>query len=167
VPGGSPWKTAIHVEQGPATQTVAVPALESAGAVAAAVVVAPVAADTGPPMSSRRRLAWIVGGSGAGVLVLGGIFGGLALSEHGSATTLCPVSPCSNSSGVSDNNQAKTFAWVSDFGVGLGLVGLGAAAYLFLTHGDADAPPPAQSAWSHVVPTALPGGGGVSLTGAW
>jgi hypothetical protein len=160
VPNGTPWQKSLHVAPGPNTQVVAVPSLEAAAAAAPPPPVAPTSGG-----SSRKTIGWIVAGSGAGLVVLGGVFGGLALSEHGSATSACPSSPCSNSSGVSDENQAKTFAWVSDFGVGLGLVGVGVGTYFLLTRGDA---PKAASAWMpRVTPTVGPGGGGLSLDGAW
>jgi hypothetical protein len=165
VPGGTPWQTSLHVPAGPSAQVIAVPSLEPAAAT-------PARPSPPPPLpspeeeagTSRKTIGWIVAGSGAGLVVLGGVFGGLALSEHGSATTACPSSPCSSSSGVSDENQAKTFAWVSDFGVGLGLVGVGVGTYLLLTRGA----PKATTGWMpRVTPTVAKGGGGLSLDGAW
>ncbi len=162
VPGGIPWKGTVHLGPNHDAQVVRVPTLEPAAAATPAV-----SASAPPtPMGTRHKVGWIVGGSGAAALVVGGVFGGLALSQRSSATSLCPSSPCSSATGVSDNNAAKASAWVADVGIGLGIAAVGTAAYLLLTHDDAR--PAAQAAWSpRVVPSAAPGGGGVAVVGRW
>jgi len=164
VSGGAPWKGTFHLGPNHDSQVVNVPGLEAGTGAGTPVTTQPIAASA--PMGTRHKIGWIVGGTGAALLVVGGIFGGLALSQHSSATSLCSSSPCSSATGVSDNSNAETSAWVADFGIGLGLAAVGAAAYLLLTH-DA-APPTTQAAWStRVVPNATPGGGGLSLLGTF
>lgn len=82
----------------------------------------------GPPSASY----WLLGG---GVLALGvGTYFGLrALSEKSTADDLCPTSRCTSQSGVDADQDARRFALYSDIGLGVGIVALGVATYLFLT----------------------------------
>lgn len=82
----------------------------------------------GPPSATY----WLLGG---GVLALGvGTYFGLrALSEKNTADDLCPTSRCTNQSGVDADRDARRFALYSDIGLGVGIVALGVATYLFLT----------------------------------
>jgi len=165
VPGAAPWKSAVHLSQSD-TKVVTVPSFGTANAGAD---VTP-AAGSGPGIGTRHTVGWIVGGVAVVALGTGSIFGGLALSQHSTATGLCKSSSCSSAPGVADNNDAKTSAWVADFGIGLGLVAAGTAAYLLLAHDDAprakDAPAQA-SAVVRVVPNVGLGAAGVSVAGGW
>lgn len=158
--GSPPWQLTVHLGSNHDVKAVTVPSASPAAVPPPPVPVQPVG------MEPRHRLGFIVGGAGGALVVTGGIFGGLSLSEHSSATKLCPSSPCSSSTGVSDNNTARTYAWVSDFTVGFGLAGLGVATYLLLTHDEAHAPTTAISS-TRIVPSAGPGTMGLSLSGAW
>lgn len=165
-PGRVPWKSTVHLDATGGTKAVTVPDLEPVAA-APVVVAPPPDTSASHPMGTRRLAGWITGGAGVVVLGVGGVFGGLALSKQSSAKGLCPSSPCSSSAGVADNSAAKTDAWVADFGVGLGLVGLGTAAYLLFFAKD-DAPPATAAARGlTVLPSVGAGGGGLSLRGAW
>jgi hypothetical protein len=167
VPGSAPWKSALHF--GPSeVKVVTVPSVAAAnGPVAASPV-----AVSGSHMGTRHTVGWIVGGFAVVALGTGSIFGGLALSQRSSATALCPTSRCSSAAGVSDNNDAKTSAWVADFGLGLGLVAAGTAAYLLLTHDDAAQPKESSTEASglsalRLAPTVGPGAAGFSVLGRW
>ncbi|MEZ4230106.1 MAG: hypothetical protein R3B89_13095 [Polyangiaceae bacterium] len=82
----------------------------------------------GPPVSAY----WLLGG-GALALGIGSYFGVRALSEKSTADDLCPTTRCTSAEGVSADEDARRFALYSDVGVGLGIVALGVATYLFLT----------------------------------
>jgi len=148
-----PWKQTIHVGKLGEAKSVLVPNLAAAQA------------EKPPPSSTwdRRSTGWVVGGAGAVALGVGAIAGGLALASRSSATSLCPNSTCANATGVSDNHRAETEAWVADFGVGFGIVGLGAAAYLLFVH----AARPAPATATRLVPTVGPGFAAVSLEQRW
>lgn len=173
-PGTATWKSTFHVGPVGDTQVLAVPPLAP---LPAAVATAPVALAAPAPapeppvskgMGTRHTVGWVVGSAGAVALAVGGGFGAYALMKRGDATSLCPMSPCPNGTGVSDNNQAVTAAWVADFGIGLGLVGIGTAAYLLLTHTDPrPSPTAAASSRVHIVPSVGPGVTGLSLAGVW
>jgi hypothetical protein len=126
---------------------------------------------------SRRTVGFIVGGIGVAALAGGTVFGVLALSANGDA--VCP-SPCprTDANGATPpklanarqaDDRANSLAWVSDIGLGVGIVGIAVGTYLVLT---ARAPPshpgvevPRQAAT--LVPAPLPHGGAVVLEEAF
>lgn len=163
-PGAPPWKTSVHVGPDGDAKRVEVPRLEYVGGPPKAPAPAPDSTQDTAPSRGDRTLAWIVGGAGVALLAVGGYFGVRALSDHGDATRLCPSSPCANPTGVSENDSAKTEAWVADVGIGLGLAGVAVGAYLLLRH---EEPAPASAASALVVPTAGPGQAGLSFTSRW
>ena len=90
---------------------------------------------------SRRTLGYIVGGAGAAALVGGSVFGVLALSANGDAVCSSPC-PAHQANGTDNprltsarqaSDRANALAWVSDIGLGLGIVGIAVGAYLVLT----------------------------------
>ncbi len=87
-----------------------------------------VRADAGPPSAAY----WALGG-GALALAVGGYFGVRALDEKQTADDLCPSARCTNAEGVNADEDARRFALYSDIGIGVGIVALGVATYLFLT----------------------------------
>jgi hypothetical protein len=108
------------------------------------IVIGPVAATTPTPdASSSGGPAWgrtaglVVGGVGVASLVVGAIFGGLALSAHSSYEQNCganigaPAGQC-NSMGVSGQSDAASKATVSTiFFIGGGVAAAGGAALFF------------------------------------
>ena len=166
MPGMTPWKSTVQLGKDGDVKVVIVPKLEPppVAAVVAPVVEAPAVVAKPEPSNGGRTLAWVVGGSGVAVAAVGGIFGGLALSAHSSAKSLCPASPCSSSQGVSDNNSAKTDAWVADVMIPAGVVGVGVATYLFFT--SRGGPSPATTA-VQIGPDVRPGIAGLALSGRW
>lgn len=84
----------------------------------------------GPPRSDSSHGGRIGGavmlGVGGAALVVGGIFGALALSQRSKAEELCATGQCT--AGQTENDRGVTFAWVSNVSLGVGaalaLVGL-------------------------------------------
>jgi hypothetical protein len=105
--------------------------------------------------------AWIslaVGGVG---IAVGSIFGAMALGTKGTLSNKCDSNKICPSTEQSDINALSTDAIVSDIGFGVGVVGLGLAAYFFLTnHGDEQ-----TSSALHVTPYFA--GNGAGLTGTF
>ncbi len=115
-------------------------------------------------MTTGKKIGWIVGATGAAAFAAGTLVGIKALADHSAATSACPVSPCADASAVATNNHAQTEAWVSDFAIGTGLVALGVGAWLvFFRHEE----PRAASRQTTFAPAVLPGGGAISLSGAF
>jgi hypothetical protein len=172
--GASPWTTTVTLGPNADTKTVRVPALGSSVAsvpppsTSTTQPVAPPAPPETPPGTGGgdRAAAWIIGGAGVAALGVGSAFGVLALSKRSDSNANCPASGGCTQQGVNLNNQAITYAWVSDFGVGLGAIGVLAGVYLLLTsHGDA--PPQPTTSSIRVTPEALARGAGASLLLGW
>lgn len=118
---------------------------------------APAAPEPRRP-SPLRTAGWITAGAGAAGLVVGAIFGGVAVAKKSDGD--CNASGgCTNLGAIGD---AKTAANVSDVGLigGAALAATGAV-LLVLTSRAA----PASKAGLRVVPAAGPGGGGLVLGG--
>jgi hypothetical protein len=167
IPGVPAWRSTVHLGKDGDAKAIVVPKLDAAPPVPSA----PTEPVSQPLLAANRRLVgWVVGGAGAVALGVGGFVGVLALGDHHEATALCPTSSCANAQGVSDNNKAKTEAWVADVGVGVGLVGIAAATYLLLTHGSSPATTGGKTGGTTGVrlgPGAAPGVAGLSVAGAW
>lgn len=86
------------------------------------------------PAAQRRRWGYIVGGAGVGAVTLGVITGILTLNEKSTANENCnTLKGTCNQQGVDANDAGETLGAVSTLGFTLGLVGIGAGAYLLLT----------------------------------
>jgi hypothetical protein len=94
-------------------------------------------------------VSWGIGGAG---LIVGAVFGGLALAQVSTLKSECqPVHiPCTSPNGASDKSGADTKAWVSNGGFALALAGAVVGTVLFFT-----ASPAKQSAFKN---TLGPGG---------
>jgi hypothetical protein len=91
-----------------------------------------------PPPKPNRIPAFVAFGVGGAGAIVGGIFGGLALAQAASVKTNCNhTQPCDPKTGFTtaglekDANAAKTKAWVSNVGIGLGVAGVATGAILF------------------------------------
>src|SRR5262245_18194117 len=76
----------------------------------------------------------IVGGAGVVSIGIGAYFGVRALAKRSDSDKECPGERCT-ARGVSLNDEAISSAWISNVGLGLGIVGVAAGTYLFLTAG--------------------------------
>ncbi len=173
-PGQRSWTLTVTLGPNADAKTVVVPALSGAMAsptpTPADQQSSPAPVDTPPetPFESggngRRTAGWIVGGAGVVALGVGSVFGVMALSKRSDSNADCQ--PGCSQQGVNLNNQAITDAWVSDFGIGLGVVGVVAGAYLLWTSGG---DPPAQATTSgvRVLPRVMAHGAGATLTVDW
>jgi len=89
----------------------------------------PVAAD-----SSRQRWIYVAGGVGATGVLFGAVTGVVALNKKSTADANCNDDRrVCNQAGVAANESGKTYGTLSGVGLGVGVVGLAAAAYLWLT----------------------------------
>lgn len=143
-PGYKPFKSELKVETAGKQYDAAVPALEKdPNAVAATTPppppnekpAAPPPKDSGAvhvePTEGRGALPWILVGTGAALVATGAVTGILAFSKHADSDAECPNDRCT-AKGVDLENQANTFAWISNVTLPLGLIAGGIGAYLFI-----------------------------------
>ncbi len=102
--------------------------------------VAPLAPPPAPPprapSSARHTAGLAVGGAGVAALGVGAVFGFMALSNYAKADDACPAHVDCSPRTLEQRDRAMTQSWVSTVGVGLGLAGVAAGAYLlFVTPG--------------------------------
>jgi hypothetical protein len=103
-------------------------------------------ADTGGHEPSRT-VPYIIGGSGIGLVVLGGVFGVLAMSSNSEAKSLCngKTTDCP-SSALTRQDTAYAQANTANVLVGVGFAGIATSAiWLLLSSGDA--PKASTTAW--------------------
>jgi hypothetical protein len=118
-------------------------------------------AESPPATGSSRTLAWIVGGAGVVALGVGAGFGFDALSLKGQADSHCPNRQC-DPTGLSQISSAKTAATVSTIGLAVGVVGIGAGAWLLLRSSSSP-----STAGARVAPFVAADRAGVAVQGAW
>ncbi len=118
-PGRVPWSTTVDVRPGPATQTVSLPDLALAPALAATgpVESAPVPvsdriAEPTTPSRSVSPLAWVSGGLALTGIGLGTYFGLRAFSKNDAASMACKNDIC-DAAGMELDSQGRTAATVS------------------------------------------------------
>jgi hypothetical protein len=107
----------------------------------------PVASVDAAPRAERGPLPWILVGTGAVLIGAGAVTGVLAIGKHGDSNDACPAGRCT-AAGVDAENQANTFAWISDVTIPLGVVAAGVGTYLFLRD-----PKPRAAAHVQISPT--------------
>jgi hypothetical protein len=93
-------------------------------------------ADASVHRSGERRssaLPWVFGGAGLAALAVGSAFGVLALDKYGDAKRACPTRTDCGQGALDARASAGKYALVADIGVGLGVLGIGAAGVLLLT----------------------------------
>ncbi|HEU4533826.1 MAG TPA: hypothetical protein VFS00_06895, partial [Polyangiaceae bacterium] len=92
---------------------------------------------------SQRTVGFIVGGTGAAALLVGGYFGLRAIGKAGDVDERCPEARCTDAGAIALNDEAGRAATISNVALGLGLVGVGVGAFLVLTAKPGDAKPAA------------------------
>ncbi len=158
-PGKREYHTQITVETDGTTQRVSIPPLANA----------PVVTPPGERHGAGQATAgWVVGAVGVVLLGVGVTTGVLAIDYRNKSnaqwpypSSQCPNSVCPQSA-VDLNNQAKTYAWVSDFTVGFGVAAVGAGVVLLLT-----APKSSGKMGTRVVPMVGRDGGGLGVLGSF
>ena len=166
--GYMPWHTTIIIPPEPGKTEVTVPQLEpvhtSLPPPSTTTVPAAPGRETAPtPPPGNPVPMWTgVGIAGAGVVV-GSVFGGLAMGARDSASSACPGNRCTQS-GLSDIDRAKTFATVSTVGFCVGLGGALVAGYFALRGGGEPAPRASTGFLQTVTVTPLVSPAGASLT---
>jgi hypothetical protein len=86
-----------------------------------------------PTSGGSNTLAWVLGSTGVAALGVGAGFGVASLMAYDKAEEECPRHTGCGSSAIDASDKAETYAWVSNIGLGVGLVGIAASAYLFLS----------------------------------
>ncbi len=115
----------------------------------------------------KRTLAYVAGGVGIAAVGVGSYFGLRALSKGKESEDHCTDTLCS-ARGVELDEQASTAATVSNIAFGVGVVALGAGAFLYFT----SAPPPEDAKKTtgrpfQVSPAIGAESGGVLISGSW
>jgi hypothetical protein len=162
-PGYKPWTTTIEVSGAGQVTPLVVPALERDSSASPAV--APTTTPTTtvqpsppppalppPDESNAQAIAgWVTVGVGGVGLVLGGIFGGLAISKAGTVADNCqgPDGSCANPDDLTLNDEAGTMATLSNvFFIAGGVLAAGGLVLVLTAPGDEP-----SSAW-RLEPTA-------------
>lgn len=97
-----------------------------------------------PEPERDRTLAYIVGGSGLGVVALGLAFGGVAMAAQSSADDECDGRFCTQE-GLDGHDRANAWAWASNISIGVGAAAVGAGVLLFFIGPEVEAPQSARS----------------------
>jgi hypothetical protein len=172
-PDREPWSDHVIVEANAGKKEIVVPPLANTVVTSVPVVPPPsprTATPSEPPSDHRapstmRVVGLVAGGAGIVSLAIGSYFGATAISNSGDARKLCPSSPCSNSTGVNENNDAKNDALISDITIVAGVAALGTGVFLFLTSPQQPASPSESTpptAW-RIVPVVALGRAGLAL----
>jgi hypothetical protein len=141
-PGKVDFRTSVVVKEDGVVERVTIPAL----------VDAPLAPVLLPPaqhhLPVQTVVGWMTVAVGAVALGVGVASGVAAINDRQQSNVLCnfPNGLCTQQ-GFNLNEQAKSLAWAADFGIGLGLVAIGAGVVLVLTA-------PRSTPRTHVVPMA-------------
>lgn len=124
--------------------------------------------DEGPPRAPRPVLGYVLAGGGLVAVGVGTIFGLKAISDRNDSTQHCGQNGCTVE-GYDLNQSAKTAAWVSDFGIGLGLVGVAVGGYMLLKPRPLleQQPEAGSTARVHVIPAVTANSASLELGGAW
>jgi hypothetical protein len=150
-PGYEVWQTTVTVGEKNDARTVTIPML--------------VAKPT--PTNALRPAAFAVGGVGVAGLVIGGVFGGLAMSAKSDLSKSCPNNACSASNGGQDKlASAKTKGLVSTVGFAAGGAALATGVVLFVlsTRGSASKQDERKTS---LLPALAPGFAGLTTSGSF
>jgi hypothetical protein len=182
-PGRTPWQTTIQLGPVADQQTVSVPLLEpgaaeptpaptattSGPAPSGAPAVAPPTGDAGssePSDGSTQQVAgYVIGAAGLVSVVIGGVFGGLAMSAESEAEETCDETTCTTLQGLNASDDANTNATLANafvFG-GIGLVAVGLVVVLTAP----SAPEEAAAAATTVTPWVGPSEAGLVGRFVW
>jgi hypothetical protein len=182
-PGRERWSTTIRIMGDSEQQSVQVPPpLSAARAAVAPETVAQKEAraedpdyemkhaaseDKETPKASKPIAGYLLVGAGLVSIGIGSFFGVRAIQYRHDSNDAC-ANGCSQE-GVDLNNQAKSAAWISNIGLGVGLVGVGIGSYVVLTSGPSDTDKPKETADRsiRVVPDVGSTYASVTVRGSW
>jgi hypothetical protein len=172
-PGWVAWSTKVTVSM-PGVVDVVVPALGKAPIKveepAPPAVSAPLPAATDDRRHARRKLAYIVGGSGVAVVAVSLIFGGVASSKWSEAQDHCIDLEC-DQTGVDLADSASTMGTISTATFLTGTAAVAAGAYLWFTSRGSErateGAPVADPTALRLVPTVGPSQTGLLLQGGF
>jgi hypothetical protein len=156
VVGPGAWNTPLPVDPGehvieasaPRRSSWSARALVGPHAAHASIEVPALAAEAGqretstrePGLGTRRTVALVVAAAGLAATAVGAGFGVRAVAEYGHATEHCSVSFCDDPAAAAQSHDSIRDANVANVGILVGLVALGAGAYLWWTAPRTDAP---------------------------
>ena len=128
-PGYEPFVSHIELKNS-ASAVVTIPRLVPLAAASGAEP--PPVADDG---SSQRTLAWIIGGTGAALLATAGVFAGLAVGKNNDSKSSCDPNDETRCgpTGVSQRDDAKTFANIATVATVIGGLGVAGGVALYVT----------------------------------
>jgi hypothetical protein len=149
-PGYTSWSTEIEIAKESDLKTVLIPELKTSQS------------DTGSTPGPLRMAAFVLTGVGVGALGVGGVFGGLAIKEKGTADPLCPNKSC-NAEGFGHIETAQSRALASSVLIGVGAAAIGTSVVLFVVSRGSSTKTSTESAW--LVPTVGPQSGGAMVVG--
>jgi hypothetical protein len=128
------WETKETVGQSGDHKVIDVPVLRVAAGVPVTVVPAaarePGTAQPATPSDGRKTAGFVIGGVGIASLGVGAAFGIEAISERHQVNTCTGASCGANAQSINDEGVRN--AWVSDFTIGAGLVGLAVGTIMVL-----------------------------------
>jgi hypothetical protein len=155
-PGYEVWQTTVTVGAANDAKELKVPSLVAKPSGSSS-------GDASGPSPALRPAAYALGGVGAAGVVLGAVFGGLAVGAASTVKSECPGNVCP-SSHQSDLNAANTKALVSTVGLVAGGALLATGVVLFVVSRPSAKKDDAPAA-AALVPSVGPGGGGLSMIG--
>lgn len=170
-PGMIGWVGEVAVGERADLKEVVIPALQPIASQRGHSLPAPGAVpdvvQEAPEKPSSRAgsplLAYGALGLGAAGLAVGAVFGLQTLSRRSEAEDACAAGNCEQ--GRTLNDEAKTKAWISDIGFGVGLIGAGLGTWMLLSSSGRPKEQAGRAASVVVQPRLGPGVGGVGILG--
>lgn len=174
-PGKERWSRSVAVTKEPSSQKIVVPALTGATSLppansASSASVTPGAPPVAPPPppgggdSSRRTAGYLVGGVGLAGVVVGSIFGIKTFAKKSDSQSHCNATTRTcDGAGIELQDSARSASTISTIGFGVGLLGLGAGAWLLLSAG----PSSTESTGVRLTPMIGSSGASLSASGSW
>ncbi len=188
-PGYEPATLEVRIGPSGDAQTLTIPELQATSNAEAPVAPSPAPAPATPsvdptppapppppvaPLPVARAeapdsLGWVVGGTGIALAGLGTAFYVLSLSADAQATSQCRYEDRYGCSDAALDAEARrdTYATLATISGGVGLVGIGAGAWLLLTGPSNETPARARASVPRLVPSLAPHAGSLVLKGAF
>jgi len=143
-PGKRPYKTSVALGAKGDRREIVIGVLEAdpsnrmkvseapSSSPAKAGVAVPLAPDAAAPAPGPSRVPMVlIGGLGVVGIGVGAYFGVQAISKRDASNRTCAATFCDDPAAVEKMSAAQRDAWISNVGMGVGIVGVGVATYLF------------------------------------